>query len=250
MPESLAPNTTDDIDAVLAATASASPEQFIAWAAQRYGDGLAMTSSFGAQSAVMLHLATQVVPHIPVVWIDTGFNFPETYQFADALTRRLDLNLKVYQSPMSPGRMVALHGPLWEQGVEGLDTYDRIRKVEPRDRAFSELSVTAWLAGLRHGQTRFRGTLRKAERFGEVVKLHPILDWPAQQVHDYLKTHDLPLHPLVEKGYTSIGDWHSTRAVTGDLDDRSGRFLGLKQECGLHVPTTEAENESRDASGL
>jgi len=235
----------------LEATANATAEETVDWAAHRFpSGGLVMTSSFGVQAAVMLHLVTRRIPDIAVIWIDTGFNFPETYQFADQLTRRFSLNVKIYQSLMSPAHMVALHGPLWEQGVEGMETYNRLRKVEPRDRAFAELGVTTWMSGLRRDQTGYRGTLRKTEPFGKILKLHPILDWSPREVRDYLKAHDLPLHPLVEKGYPSIGDWHSTVSGTGDLDDRSGRFLGLKQECGLHIPATDAENQSRDASGL
>ncbi len=225
-------------------------QAIVSWAVQTFEDGLVMTTSFGVQSAVMLHLVTQVVPGIPVIWIDTGFNFPETYRFADDLIKRLKVNLKVHQADMSPARMVALHGRLWEQGKAGLDQYDRIRKIEPRDRAFGELNVRAWLTGPRREQTDFRSTLRRVERLGDIVKIHPIRDWTGRQVEEYLERHDLPYHPLHERGYASVGDWHSTTATAGDDYQRSGRFQGLKQECGLHLPQSEAESASRDSSGL
>jgi phosphoadenosine phosphosulfate reductase len=193
----------------------------------------------------------QVAPGIPVILIDTGFLFPETYRFADELTQRLKLNLKVYQSPISPARMVALHGPLWEQGREGLDKYDRMRKVEPMQRALKELDAAAWLAGLRSQQTDHRKTLATVGLQNGIYKVHPILRWTTKDVHAYLKKHDLPYHPLYEKGYPSIGDWHSTRAITGeDAHERETRFRGLKQECGLHLPASEAEDASRESSGL
>ena len=239
-----------DLDAINRQLAGDDARRIVRWAHGQFGDRLVMTTSFGAQSAVMLHLVTQIVPDIPVVWIDTGFSFPETYRFADDLVKQLRLNLRVYQSPLSPARMVALHGRLWEQGREGLDTYDRIRKIEPRDRAFKELSAAGWLTGPRRSQTAFRQGLQIVEPFGKIFKIHPILEWTTKQVHAYLKTHGLSYHPLVDQGYSSIGDWHSTEAVAGDLDDRQGRFRGLKQECGLHLPATNEENESRNSSGL
>jgi len=243
-------NTNLDLDEVNHKLRLVTAEHVVQWAAEIFGDGLMMTSSFGVQSAVMLHLVTRVVPDIPVIWIDTGFNFPETYTFGEDLTKRLGLNLKVYQSDLSPARMVAIHGRLWEQGKRGLDRYDVIRKIEPRDRAFQDLGVKSWFSGLRRDQTQFRKMLRKVEYFGSVVKIHPILDWTSEDVDAYLKQHDLPYHPLREKGYTSIGDWHSTKPSEGGSDSRDGRFQGLKQECGLHLPQSEAEIASRDSSGL
>ncbi len=223
----------------------------IGWAHQQFGKGLVLSSSFGVQAAVMLHLATRVVPDIPVIFIDTGYLHPETYHFADALTKRLNLNLKVYQSDFSPARMEALHGKLWELDTpEALNQYDLIRKVEPMQRALRELGATAWLAGLRKGQTEHRNQLRIVEKQGSLFKVHPILNWTSKQVHEYLKQHDLPYHPLREHGYASIGDWHSTRPITDTEHERSGRFRGIKQECGLHLPTSTDENASRSASGL
>ena len=199
-----------------------------------------MTTSFGIQSAVMLHLATSVVPRIPVIWLDTGYLPPETYRFAAELTERLDLNLQVYQSPISPARMESLYGRLWETGSnEDLDRYNRIRKVEPMQRALDELGAKAWLSGLRADQTDFRRTLPIVGRQGERFKVLPILHWTAKDVHAYLKEHDLPYHPLFEQGYATVGDWHSSRPVAvNDKHERDTRFRGLKQECGLHLPDT------------
>lgn len=254
-PPSVNPTPTPqvDLEAANRELDQASAPQVVRWAAERFKADLILSSSFGVQAAVMLHLVTRAIPDIPVIFIDTGFHFPETYRFADALTERLGLNLKVYQSPISPARMVAIKGPLWEQGVDGLNEYDRIRKGEPMARALRELSPAAWFAGLRKQQTEFRKSLRKIELDPSrgIYKIHPILDWSTRDVHEYLKQHDLPYHPLHEKGYVSIGDWHSTRALTGeDSDERATRFRGLKQECGLHLPQSEEENQSRESSGL
>jgi phosphoadenosine phosphosulfate reductase len=239
--------TADQFDAMNAELASASPERIVRWAADRFGDGLTLTTSFGVQSAVMLHLVTRVAPDIPVIFIDTGFHFLDTYQFADELTDRLKLNLKVYKAAESPSWFVARHGKLWETD---LNRYDQLRKVEPMNRALDELGVTATLAGLRRQQTNHRAGLRPIEAQGGRFKVSPILDWQQRDIHAYLQEHDLPYHPLHEQGYASIGDWHSTLPITAGQDERAGRFQGLKQECGLHLPANEQEDASRFSSGL
>ncbi|MEL6130863.1 MAG: phosphoadenylyl-sulfate reductase, partial [Cyanobacteria bacterium J06628_4] len=139
-----------DLEALNQTLGGMDAAEFVAWSADTFGDALVMSTSFGIQSAVMLHLVTQVTPNIPVIWVDTGYLPAETYRFAEQLTQQLNLNLKVYQSPISPARMEALHGRLWDQdNVEALNRYDQIRKVEPMQRALKELGAKAWLAGLR-----------------------------------------------------------------------------------------------------
>ena len=215
---------------------ASSATEMIEWAAREFGDGLVLSTSFGILSAGMLHLVTQVKPDIPIIWVDTGYLPPETYAFAESLRERLDLDLHVYQSPISPARMEALHGRLWErEDVEALGTYDRIRKVEPMQRALRELGATAWLSGLRSDQTEHRRTLPMVGRQGGRFKILPILDWSAKDVHAYLKAHDLPYHPLFDQGFATVGDWHSSRPLTAaDAHERQTRFRGRKEECGIH----------------
>ena len=104
----------------------ASAPERVRWAVEQFGGSLVMSTSFGAQSAVMLHLATRIVPDIPVVFVDTGYLFPETYRFADQLCARLRVNLKVYRAIESPAWIEARHGKLWEKGERGLDTYNPV----------------------------------------------------------------------------------------------------------------------------
>ncbi|MDX1570743.1 MAG: phosphoadenylyl-sulfate reductase, partial [Xanthomonadales bacterium] len=118
-----------------------------------------LTSSFGAQAAVMLHLVTREQPDIPVVLVDTGYLFPETYRFVDALTDRLKLNLHVCRPAHSAAWLEARHGRLWEAGREGLEHYNRISKVEPLQRTFEDLGVATWFAGLRREQSSSRRDL-------------------------------------------------------------------------------------------
>lgn len=226
-----------DVAAVNALLASASAEERIAWAAREFGETLVLSSSFGAQAAVMLSLAAAVLPNIPVVLIDTGYLFPETYRFADELATRLKLNLKVYRAPLSPAWLEARHGQLWEQGLEGLTRYNQLVKVEPMQRALRELGARAWLTGLRRAQSSTREKLEVVGVQDGRVKVHPIIDWSDRDIHRYLTKHGLPYHPLWEKGYVSIGDTHSSRPLTADMTPEQTRFFGLKRECGLHEET-------------
>lgn len=193
-----------------------------------------LSSSFGAQAAVALHLATQLAPDLPVVLVDTGYLFPETYRFVDELTLRLKLNLHVAHPAVSAAWIEARHGKLWENGVEGLDQYGRLAKSEPMQRKLDELRAGTWISGLRRSQSSSRSTVPfltlKEARF----KLHPIADWTDRDVGRYLERHALPYHPLWEKGYVSIGDWHTTRSLAEAGSLEGTRFFGLKRECGLH----------------
>ncbi len=231
---------------------NAEASSLVEWSAETFGNGLVMSTSFGIQSAVMLHLVTRVKPKIPVIWVDTGYLPAETYKFARTLTKRLKLNLKIYQSPFSPARMEALFGKLWEQDdMESLNRYDQIRKVEPMQRALEELNATAWLAGLRRNQTDHRQSLSRIDKQDDLYKIYPILDWHPRDIYQYLTAYDLPYHPFFDLGYVSIGDWHSSRPLTADDNNgRDTRFRGLKQECGLHLPQTPEEEESLDSSFL
>jgi len=197
-----------------------------------------LTSSFGAQAAVSLHLLTRELPDVPVVLLDTGYLFPETYQFVEALTERLELNLKVYRSPRSPAWQEAVDGQRWKQGIDGLDAYNRENKVEPLQRALRELEVGTWFTGLRRSQASTRTDTPFLQLSNDVFKVSPIADWSDRDVYDYLKAHDLPYHPLWEKGYVSIGDVHTTVPLHEADSAEDTRFFGLKRECGIHEGET------------
>ena len=215
----------------------ASASERLAWAFGQFGSGLVLSSSFGAQAAVMLHFATQARPDIPVIFVDTGYLFSETYEFAESLAKRLEVNVKVYRSKRSPAWQEATDGKRWEKGVKGIEAYNRENKVEPMNRALDELNATAWLAGLRRQQSVTRATLPVIALAKGRVKVHPIIDWTDKNVHDYLKSNDLPYHPLWEQGYISIGDTHTTRRLEDGMSEEETRFFGLKRECGLHEGT-------------
>ena len=212
-----------------------SAEQRVAWALEHFADAIVMSSSFGAQAAMSLHMVTRQRPDIPVILIDTGYLFPETYEFIDALTERLALNLRVYRSELSPSQQETLFGRLWEQGLAGIEFYNRINKVEPMQRALQELGAQAWIAGLRRQQAQSRKNLGVLVLRNGRVKVHPIIDWTDRDVYRYLSKHNLPYHPLWHQGYVSIGDVHTTRQLAAGMAEEETRFFGLKRECGLHV---------------
>jgi len=210
-------------------------EDRVAWVLDRFPeDRVALTSSFGAQSAVSLHMVTSQKPDIPVILVDTGYLFPETYQFIDALTDRLHLNLKVVRPEISAAWQEARYDKLWEQGIEGIQRYNKMNKVEPVDRALAELNIEAWISGLRRQQSVTRENLPVLVAQKGRVKAHPIIDWTDRDIGTYLTDHDLPYHPLWDEGYTSIGDWHTSHKLTGEMKPEDARFFGLKRECGLH----------------
>ena len=210
-------------------------EERVDWALETLPGEQVLSSSFGAQAAAMLHLVTRGRADIPVVLIDTGYLFPETYRFVDMLTDSLALNLRVFRPAIDIAWMEARHGRLWEQGLDGIERYNRLRKVEPMQRALAELGARTWFAGLRRAQTRSRAQIDFIELKGGRWKFHPIADWSDRDIGRYLDRHDLPYHPLWDAGYVSIGDVHTTRSLSDAGDVDATRFFGLKRECGLHV---------------
>jgi len=216
--------------------ARSAPER-VEWALHTLPGEHALSSSFGAQSAAILHLVTHERTDIPVILVDTGYLFPETYRFADELTARLGLNLKVYRPTLSIAWMEARFGRLWEQGIEGIDRYNRLRKVEPMRRALDELGARTWIAGLRRSQTEQRRNIDFLELRDSRWKFHPVADWTDRDVWNYLQSNNLPYHPLWERGYISIGDVHTTQPWQPGMREEDTRFFGLKRECGLHFDT-------------
>ena len=205
------------------------------WALEHLPGAHVLSSSFGAQAAASLHLLARHRPGIPVVLVDTGYLFPETYRFVDELCARLDLNLHVARPELSPAWLEARHGRLWEQGADGIDRYNQLAKVEPMRRALDTLGAGTWFAGVRRVQSRSRAATPFVDYRNGRWKVHPIADWSDRDVGLYLKRHDLPWHPLWDDGYVSIGDTHTTRRWEPGMREEDTRFFGLRRECGLHL---------------
>jgi len=241
-PQKIQPISSEsDVDAVNAAFAQLSAPERISWLHKQYGSRLVLSSSFGLQAAVMLDLVSKHAPEMPVVWLDTGYLFPETYQYAEKLIETLGIDVKIYQPKISPARQEALYGKLWEQGEEGHASYSLINKVEPMNRALTDLGADIWVSGLRRSHSSTRAERNYAEQQKRTLKVYPILDWADAQVSAYFYDNQLPKHPLEAQGYQTMGDWHSTSPVVGGDSAESSRFGGEKYECGLHLDSSTGD---------
>jgi len=207
---------------------------------QRIAGRVALVSSFGAESVVLLHLAARVDRSVPVIFLDTGKHFAETLAYRRALADRLGLTnvLDIQPAAEDLARFDA-GGTLWRGDP---DFCCHIRKTEPLDRALTRLGggFDGWITG----RKRFQGASRQAlpaielDRATGRLKVNPLATWSAEDVQRYLAAHDLPVHPLLGRGYRSIGCAPCTRAVRPGEDARAGRWSWLdKSECGIHAPT-------------
>ena len=201
----------------------AHPLEILRWAGEEFGDGLVVTASFG--DAVLVHLVSQAIPDADVVLLDTGYLFAETEWYADDLRRRFGLKLRTVHPLPDVERDV------WQTDT---DACCGARKVEPLQRVLS--GKRAWVTGLRRADSpsRAKTPVVHDDLLRAVTKINPIATWTDEDVATYTAMHELPAHPLTDRGYPSIGCWPCTRPATAD-DPRGGRWAGTgKTECGLH----------------
>jgi phosphoadenosine phosphosulfate reductase len=211
----------------------AQPLEILRAAFEAYGDKLAMVSSFGSESAVLLHLAAQVNPAVPVLFLDTGMLFGQTLDYRKNLAATLGLTGVRDLRPSFAD--LAVKDPaanLWKTDV---DACCEIRKVIPLDKALGEFD--AWITGRKRFQGGDRLRLPVVERGSDgKVKFNPLANVSKEWLDNYVVEHALPAHPLVAQGFPSIGCWPCTKAVEEGADARSGRWAGQdKTECGIHV---------------
>ncbi len=211
------------------------PQDILRWALDRYGDGLAVVSSFQPTGIVTLHMLSEIAPRTPVLTLDTGLLFPETYALMDALEARLNLNLIRVRPTQTVAQQAITHGDqLWERDP---DACCNLRKVVPLGPALHPYS--AWITGLRRDQSEGRAVtpIVSWDKRYKKVKLCPFATWTESMIWTYLEAYELPYNTLHDQGYTSIGCLTCTQAPAPDsIDMRSGRWANLsKTECGLHV---------------
>lgn len=195
----------------------------IEWAVEQFHPHLCLTASM--TDAVLIDLATSVEPSIEVVFIDTGYHFPETLETVELVRRRYGLNLKILTVAPQPEE-------LWRVDPEKCCS---IAKVEQLDRALH--GKWAWMSGLRRAEAPTRANAPIVARdLRGLVKVNPLATWSDEDVSGYIADHDVPVNPLLERGYPSIGCQPCTSPVTEGADPRSGRWAGReKTECGLHL---------------
>ncbi len=226
-----------DIAALNGCLADRPAADILAWAWETLGPAVVVSSSFQTQSLPLLHLVSLVCPSMPIIFIDTGFHFPETLAFRDDLARRYGLNIRVVGPQIEQAELFRRYG-------EGLYRQDpdlccHLNKVEPMQRALA--GQRGWISGVRHDQTANRARLRILEPQPDgPLKVHPLLGWTKADLWTYINRHDLPAHPLLAQGYPSIGCAPCTRPVAAGEDERAGRWTGTgKTECGLHLNPAE-----------
>lgn len=201
---------------------SASAGDIVEWAVARFHPQMCLTASM--TDAVLIDIATRVEPSIEVVFIDTGYHFPETLQTVELVRKRYGLNLRIMTVPPEPV-------PVWKTDPANCCTFSKVTQLE---RALA--GKLAWMSGLRRQEasTRTDAPIVGRDRRG-LVKVNPIANWTDLDVAGYIADHDVPVNPLLSKGYTSIGCWPCTRPVAPGEHSRAGRWSGLdKTECGLH----------------
>jgi phosphoadenosine phosphosulfate reductase len=228
-----------DLDVLNPAFEKQSAQQIIDWSYRQFGDDLVMTSSFGDQAAVLIHLATQIKPDIRIIFVDTGYLFPETHLYMEQVRQRFNLNVWTYRTKNDPIQYLKDVGENDPTHRKDRDACCAANKNEPIERAFKTIGAKAYLRGIRRQQAKTRENaefIEWAPRYG-CYAISPMLNWTNKDVGLYMKQHDLPYHPLIEKGYLSIGcnPLSCTRPVQIGEDPRSGRWAGSgKLECGIN----------------
>ena len=234
--------------AELARLEQASAPALIEWAMGEFGSSLAIATAFQAEGMVIVDIAARISPAVRVFTLDTGRLPEETYKMIETVRERYRVNVETVAPDTGEVQaMVGLHGPnLFYREVPLRNLCCEVRKVRPLERKLRELK--AWMVGLRRGQNESRADVRKIEEIEGKLKLSPLADWSAADVSEYIRRHDVPVHPLYAAGYRSIGCAPCTRAVTAGEDERAGRWWWeldtSDKECGIHfTPEGKAERK-------
>lgn len=219
------------------------PQEIVAWAIKEFTPKIAMTSSFGPESGTLLHMVSLVDKNTPILFLETGYHFPETLAYKDTLIKMFGLTqvIDLKANPDKRADFVAAHdGIPYEKDPEACC---RINKVEPLQQVIGDYD--AWMSGIRRHQTDFRKTIKILEEYeGQHYKISPLANFTSRDSWWYRKEHRIPAHPLEEKGYLSIGCSHCTSPIQAGDDERSGRWAGKnKNECGIHTFMKEVKAE-------
>ena len=218
------------------------PEDLLCWAFERFGDRVAIITSFQVDSLVLLDMAWNINPDVRVITVDTGRLPQETYELIDKVRDKYNIKIEVrYPEAAHVEGMVRKHGMnLFRKSVPMRLLCCHFRKVIPLQNALEDLD--AWITGLRRDQWATRANIRKVDLdhdHGGIVKLNPLADWSEDDVWAYIREYDVPYHPLYDQGYTSIGCVPCTRPIQPGEDNRAGRWwweTNAPKECGMHCP--------------
>ena len=213
---------------------SGAPQEIISWANCTYSPKIVVSSSFQTQSMPLLHMISNYAPEIKVLFIDTGFHFPETLTFRDQVVNQFKLNLEIIRPEKNSQDFLQENGELY---LHQPNACCQINKTIPFQKALA--GQLAWINGIRRDQTinRSKVPIISQHPFLPLFKISPLAAWTSKDVEAYIVEHNLPIHPLHQRGYQSIGCAPCTTPVESDEDERAGRWRGIdKVECGIHFP--------------
>ncbi|RPD66906.1 phosphoadenylyl-sulfate reductase [Lentinus tigrinus ALCF2SS1-7] len=233
------PLPQEEIDRINAYLRDLTPEQILEWAAEHV-PGLFQTTAFGLTGLVAIDMLSKITQNPPpLIFVDTLYHFPETYELVEEVKKRYNRDVHVYKPEgcQTVEDFEKKYGQKFWEADE--TTYDYLVKVEPARRAYEELGVKAVITGRRASQGADRANLQPLEVDNTgLIKLNPLFAWTFPFVEWYVETNNVPKNKLLSQGYRSVGDWHSTvKSGDGDSGERAGRWAGKKEktECGLHV---------------
>ena len=229
---------TEEISYLQRQLDNADPQEILRWAAEHYGQQLAVVTSFQPTGIVTLHMLSEIAPRTPVITLDTEFLFPETYALTNQVEALFDLNLIRVKPQITISQQAEQYGDkLWQSNP---DQCCHMRKTLPLKQALS--GYDAWITGLRRDQSSTRANVPVIawDSRNNLMKLCPFANWTEEMIWIYIQAHELPYNDLHDQGYPSIGCTHCTQAPVDSGDLRSGRWVNhQKTECGIHVTLVE-----------
>jgi len=222
-----------DLEETNAQLEGCAPQEILAWATERFAPDVVLTCSFQHDGVVLAHMLSSIAPWVPIIFLETGFHFPQTLAYRDEIVARYGLNLREIRAAMPREEFARVHG--LDLYMRDPDLCCRIHKVEPLRAALE--GMRCWINGRRRDQTAARHSIGVVERYeGGFHKVNPLATWTAADTYRYMQKHSIPEHPLFEKGYASIGCAPCTRPILAGEDERAGRWSGTgKTECGIHT---------------
>jgi len=227
------PELLEDLRRCSESLESATPQEILRWSVDRFAPRFTMATAFGPEGMVLIHMLAEVAPETPIFNLETGYQFDETLELRDEVSRRYGIEVELKRPELTVEQYEAKHGgPLYESNPDQC-CFDR--KIKLLNAA--TVGMHAWTSAIRRDQSpdRARAPIVGWDKKFNLVKVSPLANWTKKEVWKAITDHDIPYNPLHDKGYTSIGCWPCTRSVMFGEDERAGRWSGTaKTECGLH----------------
>lgn len=230
----LTPDLLEELDRRSQELETATPQEILGWAVQRFAPRFTMATAFGPEGMTIIHMLAEIAPDTPIFNLDTGYQFEETLELRERVKLRYGIAVELKKPDLTVEQYEALHGgPLYETNPNQCCFDRKIKVLRQAIRGFH-----AWASGIRRDQSpdRALAPIVAWDKKFNVVKVSPLVNWTKKEVWQMIVDHDIPYNPLHDQGYTSIGCWPCTRAVLFGEDERAGRWSGsAKTECGLHT---------------